>query len=122
MILVLDRSEPLLASDRDLIESTPGALLVGNKSDLSPAWGPAETILGASDMVSVSAESGAGLADLMAAIIARLVPDPPRPGDPVPFRLDHQARLVQAHRDLKIGLICRPPSDSLAAIGSDRSE
>ncbi len=121
VILVLDRSEPLLASDRDLIESTPGALLVGNKSDLAPAWEPDGTILGSSDMVSVSAESGANLADLMAAIIARLVPDPPQPCDPIPFRPDHLARLLQAHRELTIGRQ-QAALDSLAAIGSDRSE
>ncbi len=120
VLLVLDRSEPLLASDRDLIGSTAGALLVANKSDLPPAWKPDEAILGSSDMVSVSAESGAGLADLMAAIIARLVPDPPRPGEPVPFRPDHLARLVQAHRDLKSGHR-QAALDSLAAIGPDRS-
>ena len=117
VILVLDRSEPLLATDRDLIGSTPGALLVGNKSDLPPAWEPDETIQGWSAMVSVSAESGAGLADLMAATIARLVPDPPQPGDPVPFRPDHRAPLFQAHRDLRNG---HPLAalDSLAAIGT----
>ena len=72
-------------------------------------------------MVSVSAESGAGLADVTAAIIARLVPDPPQPGDPVPFRPDHLARLAQAHRDLKLGQM-QAALDSLAAVGADISE
>ena len=41
VLLVLDRSEPLQAIDRELIATTQGALLVANKSDLPPAWAAA---------------------------------------------------------------------------------
>ncbi|MGH7171520.1 MAG: GTPase [Gemmataceae bacterium] len=52
-----------------------------NKSDLPPAWDPAS----APDALRVSAKSGEGLAELCAAVVARLVPDPPPPGAAVPF-------------------------------------
>jgi tRNA modification GTPase len=60
------------------------ALLVANKCDLlpnsagPPAWLPVNTLL-------VSARTGAGLDALCQAILQRLLPQPPAPGDPVPF-------------------------------------
>jgi tRNA modification GTPase len=63
-LVVLDRSRPLSADDRDVLTTTAGRrrLIVLNKSDL-PAAGP-EDIRG----VEVSATTGAGLERLIAAI------------------------------------------------------
>ena len=86
MLLVLDRSELLQPTDHELIGSMAGALVVANKSDLPPAWDPREAGQAALSIATVSAERGHGIAELIAAIIPRLVPDPPAPGDAVPFR------------------------------------
>jgi len=52
-----------------------------SKSDLPLAWDTAS----APDAVRVSSVTGAGLAELCATLIARLVPNPPPPGTAVPF-------------------------------------
>jgi tRNA modification GTPase len=44
----------------------------------------------------VSALTGAGLAELCAAVVARLVPDPPPPGAAVPFMPKMCAGIAQA--------------------------
>jgi len=96
VLLVLDRSEPLLAIDRELIEATPGALLVANKSDLPPAWAAGDAALDPHSVATVSAERGDGISALIAAIALRLVPDPPPPGGAVPFRGAQVDVLTQA--------------------------
>jgi tRNA modification GTPase len=96
VLLVLDRSEPLLPIDRELIATTEGALPVASKSDLPRAWAAGDAILDPRAIVTVSAERGDGISSLIAAIIGRLVPDPPRPGDAVPFRRSHLDDLSQA--------------------------
>lgn len=56
-------------------------LLVVNKTDLPPVWDLSRL----PDAVHVSARSGAGLEQLCAALVARLVPAPPSAGAAVPF-------------------------------------
>jgi tRNA modification GTPase len=101
--LVLDRSEGLRPFDRQLIATTKGALLVANKSDLPSAWVAADAGLGGHEVVTVSAERGDGMESLVAAIIERLVPNPPYPGEPVPFRHAQVDALVKARGDLLDG-------------------
>ncbi|MFI5459357.1 MAG: GTPase [Isosphaerales bacterium] len=96
VLLVLDRSEPLLAIDRELIETTQGALLVKNKSDLPPAWAAGDAGLDDRAIATVSAERGDGISGLIAAIVERLVPDPPPQGGAVPFRGTQLDVLTQA--------------------------
>ncbi len=73
-------------------EPLAAVLHVINKSDLPPAWDTAS----APDAVRVSALTGAGLAELCAAVVARLVPDPPPPGAAVPFMPKMCAGIAQA--------------------------
>lgn len=81
VLVVLDRSEPLLDTDREILASYPDALVVANKADRPPAWEPTS--------LSISAERGDGLEALTHEIAQRLVPNPPKPGEAVPFRLRH---------------------------------
>lgn len=74
---LLDGSAPTVWPSEPLA----AVLYVINKSDLPSAWDTAS----APDAVQVSALTGAGLAELCAAVVARLVPDPPPPGAAVPF-------------------------------------
>jgi len=69
-LLILDRSLPLDADDREAISQTidRNRLIVANKADLPPAWRDGDT--GA--MVSVSATTGAGLDELRRHIAAAL--------------------------------------------------
>ncbi|MEM6329702.1 MAG: GTPase [Planctomycetota bacterium] len=85
------------ASDASLaVEAAGGRLLrVANKSDLSLS---AECGSGPCEGVAVSALTGAGLPELIAAIAGRLAPHPPAPGDAVPFT-ERQARLLRAGAD-----------------------
>jgi tRNA modification GTPase len=105
ILLVLDRSVPLQASDRQLIAESPGALLVANKSDLPRVCEAARALPDACTVTNVSSLHGDGVTDLIDAVVSRLVPNPPAPGAGVPFRseqLDHltelRVRLLAGHR------------------------
>ncbi len=54
-------------------------IVVANKTDRPPAWPVPDGVRG------VSAVAGDGIAGLAAAVAHLLVPDPPRPGEAVPF-------------------------------------
>jgi len=95
VLLVLDRSEPLQPIDRRLLATTAGALPIANKSDLAPAWSPADVPIDPSDIVTVSADRGDGVTGLIAKIVERLVPDPPPVGQALPFRPAHHDDLRQ---------------------------
>jgi tRNA modification GTPase len=102
-LLVLDRSLPLELIDLELMATNPSALLVGNKSDLDLAWhGPDSSVHGR-NMVIVSAETGDGLTDLIAAIVARLIALPPLAGAAVPFRADQLDALLEIRASLIAG-------------------
>jgi tRNA modification GTPase len=89
VVVVLDRSETLEEADRAILFDHPEGLVVANKSDLSAAWN--EATVGA---LAVSAERGDGVEKLVKAIAARLVPEVPPRGSPLPFRLVHLRRLM----------------------------
>ncbi len=111
VLLVLDRSEPLQPMDRELIESTSGALLVANKSDLPSSWDRCEGLEVSPRFLTVSAETGEGIAALIDAIGGRLVPNPPAPGEPVPFRIDQLRGLEQARACVSGGNLGPPRFD-----------
>lgn len=73
-------------------------LLVVNKIDLSPAWPLTE----AAGALRVSAQTGAGLAELIQSISTWLVPNPPAPGEAVPFT-SFQVERIRMARDLVRG-------------------
>jgi tRNA modification GTPase len=103
VVLVLDRSEGLLPIDRQLMVATPGALVVANKSDLPAAWQADDSSLGIEGVVTVSAERGDGVDELVGTISKRLVPNPPLPREAVPFRRDQLEVLRKARDDLLAG-------------------
>jgi tRNA modification GTPase len=103
IVLVLDRSQPLEPIDLELIATNPTALLVGNKSDLDPAWHDVPWSIYTRNMVIVSAEAGDGLTELIVAIVARLIADPPLPGAAVPFRVDQVNTLLEIRSSLIAG-------------------
>ena len=69
VVVVLDRSRPLEAVDRDLLAATSSRrrVVVANKSDLEPAWhdGDVRGVLA----VAVSARTGAGLDQLRCELV-----------------------------------------------------
>jgi tRNA modification GTPase len=103
VLLVLDRSEPLQEVDRELIATTDGALFVANKSDLPTAWSADDANLDPQSIVTISAQRGDGISSLIAAIVAKLVPDPPGPGEAVPFRQAQRDELARARSFLLAG-------------------
>jgi tRNA modification GTPase len=103
VLLVLDRSECLRTIDLQLIESAAGSLRIANKSDLPAAWSVEDPGLNELGAVTVSAERGDGLDELVSAIERRLVPDPPRPGEAVPFRHEQVEALGRARHSLLTG-------------------
>jgi tRNA modification GTPase len=84
VLWVVDSTGPRPESARDLAGplgiDEGKVLVVFNKTDLADI--APDEFPGA---VRVSAVTGFGLPDLAARIVAALVPDPPAPGDPVPF-------------------------------------
>jgi tRNA modification GTPase len=98
-ILVLDRSEPLTAFDRESIQGLRRGLLVANKADLPAAWDVGQ-LEGA---LEISAERGDGLDRLVEEAAKRLVAEPPGPGEGVPFREAHLRRLKVGQGALRSG-------------------
>jgi tRNA modification GTPase len=103
VLLVLDRSERLQVADHELLISRSSAIVMANKCDLPAAWSPGKLGTGHRAMIAVSAETGEGLTDLIRAIGDRLVPDPPAPGDAIPFRAAQVAGLENARACLAVG-------------------
>jgi tRNA modification GTPase len=78
----------------------PGrVLLVVNKIDLAPAWDLGR----AAGAAHVSARTGAGLPELCGAVVRRLVPDAPAPGEAVPFTPALCDAVEEAHAHLAAG-------------------
>jgi tRNA U34 5-carboxymethylaminomethyl modifying GTPase MnmE/TrmE len=100
VLLVLDRSEILQPIDRQLVAATSGALVIANKSDLSAAWRVDDAGLGTREVISVSAERGHGLDELVWAIAKNLVPNPPAPREAIPFRHSHLEALENVRHAL----------------------
>lgn len=92
---VLDGSAPPVWPDEDM----QGVLQVINKSDLPSAW----NLESASGAVRVSARTGEELEELCAAVVARLVPDPPPAGAAVPFMPRLCEGIAEAQRALAEG-------------------
>ena len=103
VLKVLDRSEPLQSIDRELVASSGQSLLVISKSDLPAVWGPEELGVPSGSFVTVSAQEGRGIDQLIAEMSARIVPEPPEPGAGVPFRPNHLQHLTRARDDLRAG-------------------
>jgi len=84
VVWVVDATGPRPKSARDVADLLGPAndrfLVVFNKIDVAAV--PADEL---PEAIRVSAVTGSGLAELGARIVAALVPDPPAPGDPVPF-------------------------------------
>lgn len=78
-ILVVDAQLGLDQLDSPLASDSPDAIIVANKQDLASVQNWPE------DVVRTSAITGAGVESLIRRIAARLVPDPPRRDDPVPW-------------------------------------
>jgi tRNA modification GTPase len=80
-------------------EKIPTVLHVLNKCDLPAAWDCAS----AAEAIRVSARTGAGLTELCAAVVARLVPDPPPFGAAVPFTPRLSEGVAEVQRTLAAG-------------------
>ncbi len=81
---IVDATGPLPASTATIAQSLgrepAGVVVVFNKCDLAainPATMP--------EVSCISAATGHGIVELVSRLVSRLVPDPPRPGEPVPF-------------------------------------
>ncbi len=87
VVLVLDRAAPIAAEEEQWLRDWPRALHADNKSDLPRAPGRRPAA------IETSALRGEGIADLLDAMVQRLVPEPPPPGTAVPFTEAHCSRL-----------------------------
>lgn len=109
VLLVLDRSQPLTAEDRDLSQAYPEALRLVNKVDLPSAWsgklwpsdeqGPPVP----SAPLAVSAVTGEGMEKLQRQIMARLLPAPVTGPVALPFTPRQVTHLEQARLALDEG-------------------
>jgi tRNA modification GTPase len=87
VLWVVDSTAPRPGSVREIAETLgvpeDRLLVVFNKLDVAAV--PADELPAA---VRASATTGTGLAELVARVVQLLVPEPPAPGDPVPFTPD----------------------------------
>ena len=93
IVLVLDATRPMDDAAQRLLQQYPQALVAINKCDLAA---PPDRL--AHGALRTSALTGAGIDELIRALSQRLVPQAPRPGDGVPFELQHVERLRAAQR------------------------
>lgn len=115
VIVVLDRSVPLVAEDRAVLEAAPGAVRVANKADRPPAWEAGS--LGAFE---VSAAMGSGLDALERMVAGRLVPTAIPAGAAVPFT-EAQVRRLRRCRALLVGGRVEAGSRGLRALVEPRA-
>jgi tRNA modification GTPase len=92
VLWVLDASAPAVWSN----EKIGTMQYIINKIDLPSVWEMEEK----QNAVRVSAKTGEGLAELCAALVRRLVPDPPPSGAAVPFTPHLAGRIVEAQHVL----------------------
>ncbi|MCO6458414.1 MAG: 50S ribosome-binding GTPase [Pirellulaceae bacterium] len=97
-VLVFDASQPWSDQDERLCRQYPQALVVHNKSDLCPR--PAD---GRPPGLLLSAKTRHGLAPWFQAVSRQLVPDPPAPGEPVPFAISQWHVLLAARQAFETG-------------------
>ncbi|MFO0847547.1 MAG: GTPase [Gemmataceae bacterium] len=82
VVWVMDATDPTpTPPDRTVGAS---AVVVASKADQPAAW----DVAARPEMIAVSALTGAGLTELIAEIVRRLVPATPAPGEAVPFTPD----------------------------------
>lgn len=98
-LFVRDRSQAWSPQDQQLLSEWPAAVAVHNKCDLAPASDSGREPPG----ILVSCRTGEGLADLQAAIAARLAPQPPPAGAGVPITAEQQEAVRQAAAALAAG-------------------
>lgn len=80
VVAVFDLGEPWFAADDAMLAEHRQAIIVHNKADM-----PTTNDIRRPAGLHVSAVSGTGIDELIATIVARLVPHPPAPGEAVPF-------------------------------------
>lgn len=102
-LLVFDASRPMDDDARMLVKSLPRAIVVANKWDLVEETGgdscDVDSIASGGTFLRTSAVTSAvtsaGMAELVRDIASRLVPQPPKTGDALPFT-EEQAQALQA--------------------------
>ncbi len=90
VILVFDRSQPWTPDNDAILSTQPGALLIHNKADLPPALGYRPPGL------EISALRSSDVSPMLDAVVRRLVPQPPLPGEAVPFTEEEIAAVEEA--------------------------
>ena len=98
VVAVFDACAADLGCGLDLNQLSCPVLTVWNKSDL-----PGAQVSDDLSTVATSAQTGAGIAELMEAIPARVVPNPPPAGCAVPFTVAQREVLRTAHEMLRAG-------------------
>jgi tRNA modification GTPase len=100
-LVVLDRSRPLEADDREILAITAPArrIVLANKSDLPAAWNP--DAAADVDLVPVSAANGAGMDAVRGAIVAVLAGREPARDTPAITNIRHSNLLSSARDSLR---------------------
>jgi tRNA modification GTPase len=97
LLLLFDGSRPWTPDDDRLLGEHPASLKVRTKCDLPWVW-PDRAIADH----DVSAQTGEGVSELARALGRRIVSDPPRAGEAVPFREGHRAALTDVLQALDL--------------------
>jgi tRNA modification GTPase len=101
---VLDRSNPLVADDLDLIRRFAGrSPIIANKSDLPPAWDPNDLEDAKDRMIEFSAWDQSGIEVLVSTLGRWIAPAPPSEASGVPWREPHVRILCDARGALATG-------------------
>jgi tRNA modification GTPase len=103
-IVLIDVSVSASEDDRTLLATLPDAIVVAHKCDLTPWDGPdAWESRAAAGWPRVSSNTGAGVDGLIRAISARLIPEVPPAGTPVPVTARQISLLRRADKAAQRG-------------------
>jgi len=100
-LLLLDGSQPLADSDRNLMTVHKDALVIVHKRDLPREWADDEIV--STDPISVSSTTGSGIEELISAMMSRLIPDPKVATRPLPITERVLELVEQVRSELQMG-------------------
>jgi tRNA modification GTPase len=103
VVLVFDTTAPWTSYDEALRAENPTAILAHNKIDRLTAPDANAELAARPPGLALSAATGRGVEELIVAITNRLVPNPPEPGEAVPFTERQATQLFVADEALTRG-------------------
>jgi len=103
VVIVTDATMPWTDQDQHLCDQFPNGIVVRNKCELVPPSTSTHTNPPSRPILHLSALLGTGIDSLAREITQHLIPNPPKPGDAVPFTEAQRHAICEAIKQLESG-------------------